>query len=289
MGSGLRTEILRALAWMVFPMVPAMLEEFYYQISVNLFGNLRSGPDPVDWGWGTWVVMLGPLVGYGFLAGATADVPDDEAELHTRWQRIAGRRAVWVASGAWWGFLVIVAAFLALWGIQVLFSRMPPIDVPDSWKESRSAAVLGWIWTVGLFGVFAYGWLWPARAALRRAGRVGLWSRAFYRGVVTALAFVGSLFGGFWAITSAWRGYFFDTRVVPMIAMAMGLAVVSGCAAPITYGEMRRRELFHAMLSAWVVGLALIWWWSSRRRRGGKRANDRPGPGSSEGPAPPDR
>jgi hypothetical protein len=30
----------------------------------------------------------------------------------------------------------------------------------------------------------------------------------------------------------------------------------------VTYGEVRRRELFHAMLVAWVLGLALMWrWW----------------------------
>ncbi len=30
-----------------------------------------------------------------------------------------------------------------------------------------------------------------------------------------------------------------------------------------TYGEVRRRELFHAMLVAWVLGLALMWrWWA---------------------------
>ena len=52
-------------------------------------------------------------------------------------------------------------------------------------------------------------------------GDVGLWRRALYRGVVTAIAFVGSLFGSFWAITAAWRNFFFDPRVVPMIALAM--------------------------------------------------------------------
>ena len=31
----------------------------------------------------------------------------------------------------------------------------------------------------------------------------------------TALAFVGSLFGSFWAATSMWRSYFFDPRLCP--------------------------------------------------------------------------
>ena len=65
-----------------------------------------------------------------------------------------------------------------------------------------------------------------------------------------------------------------------MVALAMSLMVMSGCAAPIAYGDTRRRELFHAMLLAWVFGLALIWWWSSRRRR-------RPPPGGDANTAAP--
>ncbi len=30
MGTGLRAEIVMALAWLLFPMVPVMLEEVYY-------------------------------------------------------------------------------------------------------------------------------------------------------------------------------------------------------------------------------------------------------------------
>ncbi len=102
------------------------------------------------------------------------------------------------------------------------------------------------------------------------AGCGGLW----YRGLLTALAFVGSLFGSFWAATSIWRSYFFDPRIVPLVAVAVSLVVLSGCGAPITYGEVRRRELFHAMLVAWVIGLALMWrWWS--RPRPGSPGNDR--------------
>jgi len=54
---------------------------------------------------------------------------------------------------------------------------------------------------------------------------------------------------------------------VPLVALVVGLALMSGC-GPITYGELRRRELFHAMLVAWVLGLALMWrWWSRARPR----------------------
>ena len=37
----------------------------------TLSGTARVGPDPRMWGWFIWVIMLGPLLGYGFLAGAT--------------------------------------------------------------------------------------------------------------------------------------------------------------------------------------------------------------------------
>jgi hypothetical protein len=267
MGTGFRADLVMALAWLVFPMVPVMLEEFYYQVSVNLLGTSHVGPDPVDWGWGTWVLMLGPLLGYGFLAGSTAEVPDDVTGPKRRWRRVVARRAVWMAIGPWAGFLLVIAAVL---GFEVLSRWLPQSQgqaPASSWQDSRILADLVWIWTMICFGIFAYGWLWPAWTALRRAARIRQWRRALYRGIVTALAFVGSLFGSFWAITSAWRSFFFDPRVMPMIAMAMTALLFSGCAAPITYGEMRRRELFHAMLLAWVFGLALIWWWSSRRRR----------------------
>jgi len=83
-----------------------------------------------------------------------------------------------------------------------------------------------------------------------------------------ALAFVGSLFGSFWAATACFRSYFSDSRLMPLVAVAVGLALMSGCAGTITYGELRRRELFHAMLVAWVLGLALMWrWWSRARPR----------------------
>ena len=68
---------------------------------------------------------------------------------------------------------------------------------------------------------------------------------------------------------------FLRSAVVPLVAIAVSLAVISGCGAPITYGEVRRRELFHAMLVAWVIGLALMWRWWSRRRPGPPR-DDRP-------------
>ena len=218
--------------------------------------------------------MAGPLLGYGFLAGSTAEVPDEVSGPRRVLRRALARRAVWVAIGPWYGFLMLLAIFLGLEYLNIWASLSQVGDALGSWRESRAFAVLTWVFTAMLVGIIGYGWLWPAWAALRRAGRFGLWRRALYRGIVTAMAFVGSLFGSFWAITSAWRGFFFDPRVMPMIAMVLGLVVLSGCGGPITYGEMRRRELFHAMLPAWVFGLAVIWWWSSRRRRGGSRRDE---------------
>jgi hypothetical protein len=71
-----------------------------------------------------------------------------------------------------------------------------------------------------------------------------------------------------------WRAYFFDPRIVRLLLVGVSLAAMSGCGT-ITYGEMRRRELFHAMLVAWVLGLALMWRWWCRRRPG----HPRDGPG----------
>ena len=59
MSPGVRGEIVLAMAWLLFPMLPVILEEFYYQLCVNLLGSTRAGPDPHAWAWGTWLVMLG--------------------------------------------------------------------------------------------------------------------------------------------------------------------------------------------------------------------------------------
>lgn len=276
MGGGLRAEIVGVLAWLIFPMVPVLLEEMYYQFAVNLFGSSRSGPDPYDWTWGTWFVMLGPLLGYGFLAGSTAEVPDPPSESMSSLRRIVARRAVWIAVGPWAGFLLLVAG---LFGLAFLGRHFPT----TGGGQAAAPAPQGWltwlissVWIVAFLGIVGFGWLWPAWAALRRARRIGLFGRAFVRGVVTALTFVGSLLGSFWAITSAWRGYFFDPRMMPILLAALGVAALSGCGGPITYGEFRRREMFHAMLPAWVFGLAVLWWWASRVRAVRRRDENPP-------------
>ncbi len=123
MSPGVRGEIVLAMAWLLFPMLPVILEEFYYQLCVNLLGSTRAGPDPHAWAWGTWLVMLGPLVGYGFLAGSTAEVPDEVSGPKKGLRRVLARRAVWVAIGPWAGFLFVLAAFL---GFGYLSSWFPP-------------------------------------------------------------------------------------------------------------------------------------------------------------------
>lgn len=277
MGRGMRTALGMMLAWLAFPMIPVVLEEFYYQVSVNLLGSTRAGPDPGDWEWFTWMIMLGPLVGYSFLAGATAEVPDDVTGPKRGVRRILARRGVWVSLGPWYGFLIIVGGFLSLRFLE----RWLPVwqNEPTSYGK-----ILGWFVSVSFIVLYAYGWLWPAWAALRRAAWVGIGRRALYRGIVTALAFVGSLFGSFWTIVWSRRDFFFDPRIMPMIALGCGLVILSGC-GPVTYGEMRRRELFHAMLLAWTFALAMIWWWSSRRRR--RATNPRDTQPSDAGSSPP--
>ena len=82
-----------ALAWLVFPLVPAVLGSLYHQTFNSAFPD-RS--DPRLWDWSDWVFLAGPLVGYGFLAGATLDLPDEPGRRGVRgW---LGRRAVWVES-----------------------------------------------------------------------------------------------------------------------------------------------------------------------------------------------
>jgi hypothetical protein len=149
------------------------------------------------------------------------------------------------------------------------------VQLPEAWKGTWIESTLWWVLAVFVVGILAYGWLWPAWAALRRAARIGRWRMYLYRGLIMALAFTDSLFGSFWAATVGLRSYFFDSRLVPLVAVAVGLAFLSGCGGPITYGELRRRELFHAMLVAWVLGLALMWrWWSRARRSEGRRTED---------------
>ncbi len=256
------------LAWFLFPLVPVVLQEIYGQVSNYDFPNPSgTGPDPREWGWFVWIIMLGPLVGYGFLAGATMSLPDDDPPPRGRLRRLLGRRAVWVAFGPWWGALVCLGVYL---GYTNLYSRLPGLFPRNStfWRFMEEHRFVFYALMVLLVLIWAYSWLWPAWFAMRRAKRAGCWKRSLVHGIVLATTFIGSLFGSFWAATAAWRSYFFDPRIVRLLLVSLSLIGVSGCASTITHGQMRRRELFHALLVAWVIGLALMWRWWSRPRAG---------------------
>jgi hypothetical protein len=265
-----RRELGLMFAWLIFPLIPVVLEDTHFGISS--FGFLNSagtGPDPYVWNWFIWVLVLGPLVGYGFLAGATISVRDNPSPRRG-WRRLLGRRAVWVAIGPWWGAIACVAIYFGLASLDQLFpgSARRVSQIQQPWTSTWAYGIVSWAITILLVVLWAYSWLWPAWAALRRSARIGQWKRSIVHGIVTAAAFVGSLFGSFWVATAVWRSYFFDPRIVRLLIVAVGLTVASGCASTITYGEVRRRELFHAMLVAWVLGLALMWRWWSRPRPG---------------------
>ena len=262
MGRQRLRELWSALGWLIFPLVPALLATTYHQ-TCNFMG-----PDPREWDWLLWVVLLGPLCGFGFLAGATAGLPDEPNRVGLgAW---LSRRAGWVAFGPWMGFLFWAGVYWILAGMDRLANLAFPGWNRGSWIGWPGLDPAGWAawaigWTVGIlfFGSLAYGWLIPARAAIRRAERAGRRREAVRRGLATMVGFVGSLFGSFWAVTEAWRGYFFDPTVMPILLAASSVALLSGCGNTLTAGEVHRRELFNAMLMAWVLGLALAWrWWS---------------------------
>jgi hypothetical protein len=253
-----------ALAWLALPAVPAVLARAHYGI-VNW--SLREGcpgPDPFDWGWIEWVVVLGPLAGFGFLAGATLDLPDEPGARgwHTR-------RAVWVAAGPWAGLIGWIALVVWVYAVRGAFPQLVNVPLDAWWNAHAGASVRWWVgraWEVFLVTTLCYAWLVPGAAALRRARRRGRLRPAFQRGLAVMVGFNGSLLGTFWTITRLGRVYFFDRTLVPVVLALAALTTLSGCAGTITYGEVRRRTLFEALLVSWVFGLALLWRWWSRPR-----------------------
>jgi hypothetical protein len=251
------------LAWFLFPMVPALLGSTCLQ-ELNWTIGRNGGPDPRDWDWQTWIVLTGPLLGYGFLAGATLDLPDDPNRRGIRgW---LSKRSLWVAIGPWLGFLVFAVVDQAG---QLVSGNVPRLREWRlySFQLSMQGNWVAWLLILApLLAWTAYGWAFVAWAAVRRARRLDRLRQSLVRGLAVAIGFVGSLFGTFWTITEAWRGYFFDPRIMPTLIAVAALALMGGCAAPETYGEVRRRELFQSMLMAWLLGLAFAWRWWSRSR-----------------------
>lgn len=247
-----------AIGWFVFPVVPVLLARTFHE-ALN-FG----GPDPRRWDFGEYVFLLGPLLGYGFLAGATTILPAGLWQKR-RLRRFLGHRAFWVAVGPWVGFLFWAGLYFLGVGISRLNRTWNlSFELPEKLMEWVSWGIY-WLIMVTL----PYAWIVLAVLALYEARRVGRFWPSIRRGVLTALIFVGSLVGGFWAATEVWRSYFFDPRVISGLLLGVILLpCVAGCAGQETVGDVRRRELFEAMLLAWVFGLALIWrWWSRSRPR----------------------
>src|SRR5437763_924782 len=95
-----------AAGWLALPAVPAALATTYLGVV-----SLGHGTDPRLWeGW-DWPVRLGPLYGFGFLAGATLGLPDDPSRRGI-WSWPA-RRAAWVAVGPWAGLVFWIGVYYA--------------------------------------------------------------------------------------------------------------------------------------------------------------------------------
>ncbi|MDR3633620.1 MAG: hypothetical protein P4L84_07270 [Isosphaeraceae bacterium] len=255
-----------ALAWLAFPVVPAVLSSFYHD-AVNLSFDGHGGPDPFEWDWSKWLTLLGPLLGFGFLAGATLDLPDDP---ETRgWRNWSARRAVWVAVGPWAGLLAWGTLVLLVMLVNMTFPQLAEMPILAQWSAAVSAPVRTVVWVIVaifLVATLCYAWLLPAVAVVRRARRCGRLGPVLQRGLAVMIAFVGSLLGTFWAVTQAMRSYFFDKTAVPILVASLSLAALTGCGSTVTYGEVRRRDLFQGLLVSWVLGLAILWRWWSRPR-----------------------
>ncbi len=144
--------------------------------------------------------------------------------------------------------------------ISTLFQNPPSLSL-FSWD--------GWSAAVFWYGIFlpTYSWTWLIFAVLllRRAHKIRRLGRSLWQGVVTAILFVATLFGAFWAATETSRAYFFDTRLPTLLIVSTTLLLLSGCGTP-SLGDLRRQHLYIALLQAWVIALAFAWRWLSRPR-----------------------
>ena len=179
--------------------------------------------------------MLGPLLGYGFLAGATMRVPDDPARPRRLASKLAG------ATGGLGGDRAVV-------GRSRLYRGVLRTGVPGK-ALSRSRAVgtrefphpgrrpgLTWLAQVGCRGsllvvIWAYAWLWPAWFCVAAGGADRPSGNArCVRGIVDGRR-VCRL-----ALRQFLGGYRRCGEVTSLIlalcrccSLAVGLAVMSGC------------------------------------------------------------
>ena len=252
-----------ALAWFAFPIVPALLGSTYRQ---ELYWGVRDEgrARPARLGLGDLVPHDRPAPGIR-LPGGIDDQPA-RRPAPSRGPRLA-------------------VSSIALGGRRPL-GRIPGLggDHPgDPVRGLGASRELGMVRTLAA-GQLAGHLDGLADFSCRRDRPAGLWMAVRGLGgdpsggsagtappvdrprLAVAVGFVGSLFGSFWTITEVWRGYFFDPRIAPGLLAIASLALVTGCGATETLGEVRRRELFQAMLMAWLLGLALAWRWWSRSR-----------------------
>ena len=207
-------QVAAAGGWLAFPVVPLLAEDLYYSLfNAGLQPEALGGPDPYEWEREQWGLVLGPLFGYGFLAGATWGVADEPGGRW--WRRWLAWRSTWVGLGPWFGLWTGWAALTAARLAERVLAAAG-MDAPARWLATAAPGPEFGAWIGLATGAWVgLGWLLVARAALRRAARAGRLGAAWARGLGLGVAFVGSLMGGYWAITAAWGGHFFDPTIVP--------------------------------------------------------------------------
>ena len=182
MPSRFRRELGLIVAWLLFPLVPVVLEDIYYSISnLNLGRAGSAGPDPHDWNWLIWIIMLGPLMGYGFLAGATLRLPDESGPAAAMVSKTPGTAGSLGGDRAVVGCVrlsrVVLRAVIRRTTLAA-HSRPGTGSFPSPGTERGLNGFSHARFTPLLVGIWAYSWLWPAWSALRRAARVGEWKRS---------------------------------------------------------------------------------------------------------------
>ena len=197
-----------AALWLAFPVVPLLAEDAYYHLSsFEPISGSTGGPDPFEWDLARCALVVGPLLGYGFLAGVTWGVADGAVR---RWWALWSRRSVWVGLGPWLGLWSMLAIGLATSGVRWIVAACgwgPDDPSAPLWspgpRAAEMAVLAGCAWV-------SLGWLPVAWAALRRARREGRLGPSWRWGLLVATVFLATLFGGYWGVVMTWRDHFFD-------------------------------------------------------------------------------